>query len=196
MRNDYFMRPVFAFILIILSLPIFFLSIKFSKSLVMLLVLMYFLIGCYLIFESLKIRKIAKENNIDLSANIKTGKKEDIDFGMIFGFSLGVATSTIVFSIVIVLISLNINPFPFIYAYIIGFFTVPIAMSVYKKRRGIKLRLSLNRDRLSILLIDFLIAGLIFYLAYLTKLYHIIILGLIFLLSAVLLIITKKRVNY
>jgi len=33
MENNYFMRPVFAFILMILGLPIFFLSIKFSKSL-------------------------------------------------------------------------------------------------------------------------------------------------------------------
>jgi len=194
MENGYFTRPGFAFILIILSLPIFFISIKFSKSLVMLLVLMYFLIGCYLIFESLRLRKIAKGNNIDLSADITTKKKEDIDFGMIFGFSLGVATSTIMFSIVIVLISLNINPFPFIYAYIIGFFTVPIAMSVYRKKL---ISLGFSRDRLPISLIDLLIAGLIFYLAYLTKLrYIIIILGLIFALSAVLLIIKKKRINY
>jgi len=158
--------------------------------------LLSFIVGCYLAYNCLRIKRVAKERGVDLVAEMFADAKSRTQAGTNFGLLVGVTFGVFLLSAMFALLTFNVSFVYIISLVYASLFAYALAIGyAYKRRAGFRrMEIGFNRERLPVSLADLLIAGLMLYLASLIEplRYVLAFLGIVFVIVAVLSLLVKS----
>jgi len=167
------------FVLFILGVPVMFASIIFEAGDIIfkgVIPVVSFIVGCYTLYLLLGVRKTVKERGLNLQKSIRDCSKEEFNVCTLFGALIGVCFGAFLFSLTFTLIAVGVGgeiAIGVVFVSLFGYYIAVFGYGIHQtlKKKGIKFKLGFNRSKLPVAVIDYIVAGLIIYVAVLLHQY-------------------------